>query len=133
MTLRSDHEALLAQAEALRRDLEDAEARLAATAADDEQIAALRAQVDRLREENQRLRAELEEPAEPQPPAEAPPRPEPIPHPAPHPAPAPGTGSLLRPLVDTTPAAKPDRTGFLYVAFIALVLAGFIALGLSFL
>jgi hypothetical protein len=132
VSFRSDHDALLAQAEALRRDLADAEARLAAASDDDDELAALRAQVDRLRAENEKLRAEVEGPAEPQPPSEAPPRPEPIPHQVPRVEPA-GTGSLLRPLIDTTPKAKPDRTGFLYVAFIALVLAGFIALGLSFL
>ena len=133
MSFRSDHDALLAQADALRRDLVDAEARLAAAGDDDDELAALRAQVDRLRAENEKLRAEVEGPAEPQSPSEAAPRPEPIPQQVPRVEPAPGNGSLLRPLIDTTPKAKPDRTGFLYVAFIALVLAGFIALGLSFL
>jgi hypothetical protein len=57
----------------------------------------------------------------------------PPPAPDPTPAPAPSGGSLLKPLIDTTPKGKPDHTGFLYVVFIALVLIGFIALGLSFL
>jgi hypothetical protein len=125
VSFRSDHDALLAQAEALRRDLEDAEARLAAAGDDDAELEALRAQVDRLRAENQTLRAEIDVPAAPQPPVEAPARPEPVPQQQP--------GSLLRPLIDTTPTAKPDRVGFLYVVFIALVLVGFVALAISFL
>jgi hypothetical protein len=45
----------------------------------------------------------------------------------------PVAGSLLRPLGESAPAAQPDRTGFLYVAFIVLALLGFVALGISFL
>ena len=47
--------------------------------------------------------------------------------------PPPPSGSLLRPLIDTRPQREPSRTGFLYLAFIALVLLAFIALALSFL